>query len=183
MRLAVAALAGLTAYVLRRAERDYSARGSLSGATSLLGWAAYGLHWTTFAAALRGERVLRAPRRPALLAGGGLAVVGALLLAAGMRVFRSFGQLSGTSNEGLVTDGVFRYSRNPQNVGAGLLLAGAAMAARRPAALLLALGFWPAFLLYARTEEKHLARVYGDQYRSYRERTPRLIGRPGSGRA
>ena len=178
MRWSLAALGAVTAAVLPATDRDYRRDGRLTTSTATLGWAAYLLHWGNVAAALPGPAALPVPVAPARAAGGVLVVGGAALAAAGTTGFPSLSQFSGTANQELVTSGIYRYSRNPQNVGAGLLLAGAALARRRPLGLAVALAFWPPFLAYARIEERHLERVYGDEYRRYRDRTPRLLGRP-----
>jgi protein-S-isoprenylcysteine O-methyltransferase Ste14 len=180
MGIGLLALAALTAHVSRRAERDYRERGQLTTATSVAGWSAYALHGHLFRTSLRRGRPLPLPRLPAGIGGAGLAASGAGLYVAGVSAFDSFDQLSGRTNEGLVTEGAFRYSRNPQNVGAGLFLAGVALITRRGLALLLALAFWLAFLRYARVEEEHLERVYGEAYRRYRNGTPRLLGLPAT---
>lgn len=87
---------------------------------------------------------------------------------------RSFGQEIGC----LRTDGLYRYSRNPQLAGGFLFIAGYTM-------------LWPSWTgaawaslwlviaqLMVRTEEEHLRRVFGDAYREYCARTPRYLGWP-----
>lgn len=87
---------------------------------------------------------------------------------------RSFGQEVGS----LRTDGLYRYSRNPQLVGGFLFIAGYVM-------------LWPSWQgaawaslwlvsaqLMVRAEEEHLRRVFGDAYRAYCARTPRWFGLP-----
>lgn len=178
--LAVAGIlaVGATAIATRRADHDYRRHGRLTRPTAALAWAAYCAHAATFAAALGHERRLPLASTPARLAGGALAATGTGLYLASMRRFPSFAQFSGRSNEQLVTEGIHRYSRNPQNVGYGLVLAGAALAARRPAAVAAAVAFWPLFAIYTRVEERHLARTYGAAYERYRASTPRYLGRP-----
>jgi protein-S-isoprenylcysteine O-methyltransferase Ste14 len=78
----------------------------------------------------------------------------------------------------LITGGAFQVSRNPQNVGIGAAMAGAAVLGDSWLALLTAAGFWLLFYAYVRFEEEHLGRVFGERYESYRRRTPRFLGRP-----
>lgn len=88
--------------------------------------------------------------------------------------WRSFGHQVGR----LRTNGLYKYSRNPQLVGGFILIIGYAM-------------LWPSWkgLLWAslwliithwmvRGEEEHLENVFGDEYRNYSDRTPRYIGLP-----
>jgi protein-S-isoprenylcysteine O-methyltransferase Ste14 len=73
---------------------------------------------------------------------------------------------------------VYRWSRNPQNVGWGVALVGIALCGGSGAALLLTSVFWIAFRAYIPIEESLLERVYGDEWRRYREIAPRFFGRP-----
>lgn len=77
---------------------------------------------------------------------------------------------------GLVTVGVFRYSRNPTYLGMLLVLVGWSVALSNPIALLLA----GLFVLYMnrfqiRPEERALAAGFGCAYREYAERVRRWI--------
>lgn len=178
-RAAVAVLALLVPLLLRRARRDYEERGELTKSTSAIGWAGYLIHGAAVAhAAVRSVWRLPLPARAARSLGGVLVVAGAAIFAAGVSAFRSFAQMSGTSNKGLVTGGIYRYSRNPQNVGGGLVLFGMAIAGLSGFALLLVAAFALAFRLYLRSEEEHMRRLYGTEWQRYAARAPRVLGRP-----
>ncbi len=78
--------------------------------------------------------------------------------------------------EKLVTDGLFRYTRNPMYLGLTIFLAGAwiMLGALSPAAVV------PAFLLivdrwYILYEEQRLRVVFGKTYEAYQAKTPRWI--------
>jgi protein-S-isoprenylcysteine O-methyltransferase Ste14 len=76
----------------------------------------------------------------------------------------------------LVTDGPYRFTRNPMYVGMAGLYAGAAVAA----GVLWALAFLPAVLLamdrlVIPREERHLAATFGDDYERYRRRVRRWL--------
>jgi protein-S-isoprenylcysteine O-methyltransferase Ste14 len=74
----------------------------------------------------------------------------------------------------LVTDGIFRYTRNPAYVGATAIFVGIAMYARSLPALV-ALPVVLALLdrLVVTPEERYLERRFGATYRSYCEAVPR----------
>lgn len=119
--------------------------------------------------------------RPSDLTGGILVLSGLWFYAAGVRRFRSLGQLSGLEEGELVTGGVYRYSRNPQIVGWGLTLLGAALAGRSAKALMLVVAYFLAHRLYFPLEERQLERAFGEEYRHYRKRVPRFLGLPKNG--
>ncbi len=79
------------------------------------------------------------------------------------------------ADEGLVTKGLYRYSRNPQYVASILGFFGTGLAhGGMHAAILCAL----AILVYGimpYTEEPWLQRAYGDVYLAYKQRTPRFL--------
>lgn len=77
---------------------------------------------------------------------------------------------------GLVTDGIYAYSRNPQylaSVAAGL---GLALTMNSPLALALAVGLLGLYALFALSEEEWLHAQYGRAYADYVRRVPRFIG-------
>ncbi|RLM67003.1 isoprenylcysteine carboxylmethyltransferase family protein [Halorubrum sp. Atlit-8R] len=76
----------------------------------------------------------------------------------------------------LRTDGVYRYTRNPQNVGYVLLFAAYAVLANSPLAGALAVATAAFSVLQVLAEESWLREVYGDAYDEYCERVPRFVG-------
>lgn len=173
MKFAIVALGPLTAWVIRRARRDYESRGRLSTEVSTVGWILYIAHLlTTLGAAWRSTQSLPLRGKPSMFLGGSLAIFGSLFFAASVREFRSFGQMSGTETRNLVTSGPYRYSRNPQIVGWTLALFGASIVGRSSKALLLTVAFLLIHRLYFVAEEQHLERTFGEEYRRYRSKTP-----------
>ena len=79
----------------------------------------------------------------------------------------------------LKTDGFYRWSRNPQYVADMGILAGWAVLSSSPLAWIIAIGGAIAFALASLAEEPLLERVYGDNCRRYRARTPRFLSVPG----
>lgn len=84
--------------------------------------------------------------------------------------------VSGRPTSSLVTDGPFRYSRNPGYLGAAMIYAGVASLANA----LWAFTFLPVTLLTVQHtaiegEERYLEREFGEEYRRYRARVRRWI--------
>jgi len=76
----------------------------------------------------------------------------------------------------LVTSGFFRFSRNPMYLGFALLLLGAALTTGSACALAAPLVFIAISQgIYIPFEERAMARVFGDDYRSYRQRVRRWL--------
>lgn len=178
----LASLSALATWVLRKVGQDYERKGRLSRGPSALVWVLYLTHaGLTVSASLRPSRPLPVARKTATALGASAAVSGMALSAAAIWEFRSFRQMSALKTGQLVKSGPYRYSRNPQVVGWGLALLGAALAGRSAKALML-VGFYVlVHRLHAPTEELHLERTFGEEYRRYRTQTPRFLKLPGCG--
>lgn len=103
-----------------------------------------------------------------------LATAGLLIIVFSMPFLgrRSFGREVGS----LRTNGLYRYSRNPQLAGGFFLMIGYAMLWPSWTGGLWA-GMWLLIThLMVRCEETHLENVFGDKYRDYCARTPRYVG-------
>jgi protein-S-isoprenylcysteine O-methyltransferase Ste14 len=110
--------------------------------------------------------------------GGGLILIGAAIMAAGIRNF-SHADTPVPSNRpvrALVTTGIHGWSRNPIYVGMFLLYAGIGIAACSPWVLILALPL-VIILRYGvvAREETYLERRFGDAYRDYKARVRRWL--------
>lgn len=175
-RLALTTLAGSTACLLRKAERDSETLGRLSPRAAATGWALYLAHAAlTLAASRRPSRPLPVNEPLAVVSGGALALFGSWLFAMGVREFRSFEQMSGLKKGRIVTSGPYRFSRNPQIVGWGGALLGVALAGRSLKTLLLVAAFFFVHRLHFGSEERHLERTFGEEYRRYKVEVPRLF--------
>lgn len=74
----------------------------------------------------------------------------------------------------LVTEGLFRYSRNPMYIGFLLLLIGVAALFKTPWMFLAPLAFWlTAHFFFVPKEESHLEQLFGDAYHDYTQRVRR----------
>lgn len=79
------------------------------------------------------------------------------------------------SDGGLVTSGLYRYSRNPQYVASILGFLGMALAANSMAVTLLCALAIGVYLLLPLAEEPWLEHIYGSSYTLYRQTTPRFV--------
>ena len=79
------------------------------------------------------------------------------------------------ADEGLVTKGLYRYSRNPQYVASILGFFGTALANGEIHAVILCGLAILVYVIMPYTEEPWLQRAYGDVYLAYKERTPRFL--------
>lgn len=112
------------------------------------------------------------------IAGLGLGAAGLLLMIWAVITLRRAGTtvMPNAAAARLVTDGPFRYRRNPIYLADMLILLGIAELMRNVWLVLLTPVFgllvtWLAIL----PEEQHLEARFGDAYRAYKERTRRLI--------
>jgi protein-S-isoprenylcysteine O-methyltransferase Ste14 len=141
-------------------------------------------------AALRyGARADR-PLVPAA-AGAVAAIAGLVLTAAGMglaawakvRLGRWFSGTFGVKpGHELVTDGAYGVTRHPIYTGLGAAVAGSALVWDSALTLALAAAFAAAFWRHAVVEERLFVQHFGEAYRRYQRRVPRLVPlaiRPG----
>lgn len=174
---ALSLLVWATAHALGRVRRDYKERGTLTAHTVAEVWVIYVAHavLTLWASALR-LLPIKVPRAVRFLAGGGLTLAGLLMMEKGIREFRSFQRMSGMRVDQLVTSGIYRYTRNPQNVGWAIASAGISILGRSGAAAIATVAFWLGFRSYVPTEESYLRKIFGEEYQRYASRTPRYLG-------
>jgi protein-S-isoprenylcysteine O-methyltransferase Ste14 len=180
LTLALIVIVAIGAWTLTRGRNEQQHDGHRSLLTACGVWAVYLLHTaaTIAAAVWVDDGSWPTPPVAAWIVGGVLIAFGVGLCAWGMASFRSFSRISGTETDQLVTGGAYRFSRNPQNTGWGIMLVGIAIAGHSTAALLLAAGFWLVFIYYLRHEERFLRRAFADSYIQYCQRAPRFFGRP-----
>ncbi len=111
--------------------------------------------------------------------GGCLLVLGGVVISAvARRQFDRIGSNVHTFREPgqLVTDGLFRLTRNPMYLGFASIALGVARWIQSLSALLLALAFFVLTdLWYVRFEERAMCSKYGEAYRSYQRRVRRRL--------
>ena len=120
------------------------------------------------------------PRLDPVLAG-----VGLLLVLLGMALRIAAGRALGTwwslrveiqPNHTLVQTGPYRYVRHPAYLGMLIVCLGLPIAFQSVwATVVMALAVWPAVGYRVQVEDALLERHFGDEYREYARRTPRLI--------
>jgi protein-S-isoprenylcysteine O-methyltransferase Ste14 len=107
---------------------------------------------------------------------GGAAIVGGV--AAAQRAVRALSLHATRGLEGeLVTDGPYRYSRNPQYVAYIAVVIGYAVLCNSGLSLVAAGPATVAFLLGPFAEEAWLRERLGDRFEAYVSRVPRFLGR------
>ena len=107
--------------------------------------------------------------------GGGLLLLGAAVHLIARFQFRSFRMAWGLENKRLITSGIYRLVRHPQNLGWGLLLTGAGVLGRSGVALALTGAYVVTCIIWLPVEEAALKRRFGSAYNRYRAETPALI--------
>ena len=165
--------------VLRRGHDEWRDGDSFSRTT---GWLIASLYLGIVAlfayAVLWHPWALDVPVALAAVVGSLLIVAGTLLALPGVAPFRSVRHLYGVERGELITTGIYRYSRNPQYVGIGLVLVGAAVAARSPLAMLVVAAYSLGVRAWLVIEERHLSAAFGAAYDRYRRQAPRFFGFP-----
>ena len=114
------------------------------------------------------------PERPLQFFGYGLMVVGLVLALIPLRRF-SPGMVVGLEQKRLVTSDIYQYSRNPQYTGYALFPIGYALTGQSLLAWLGVALFLVLMHLTVLVEEEHLERQFGEEYRRYKQRTPRYL--------
>lgn len=175
----VTVIVPLAAVSVWRVRREYHQRDTLTFPTAVLVWLLYLLQ-LALACYVSWESLWPLPiaRTFAIIFGASVLLCGLTMMIAAMVEFRSMQRVSGRQVDRLITTGIYQWSRHPQNVGWALAMVGIAMAGQSAAALLLAGLFCIMFLIYIPVEERYLERIFGDEYRRYRERTARVLGFP-----
>jgi protein-S-isoprenylcysteine O-methyltransferase Ste14 len=171
-------------YVLGRARAEWRHGDDLSTAT---GWLITSLYVLTLAllaiAVVWRPWPLDVPPAVAAIVGGVLVLGGTALALSAFVPFASVRQLYGVERAELITAGIYRYSRNPQYTGLGVVLLGAAVVARSGLALLVVAAYAVAVRVWLIVEEEHLSAAFGAEYDEDRRRTARFLGSAWSGKA
>ena len=108
---------------------------------------------------------------------GGIAllIVGQLHLGASWRI-----GIDEKAAPGLVSAGIYRFSRNPIFLALAIFVAGYTLLLPTPLSIALLAGTLIGIRVQVRAEETYLLKSYGDRYREYARRTGRFL--PGMGK-
>jgi protein-S-isoprenylcysteine O-methyltransferase Ste14 len=79
------------------------------------------------------------------------------------------------AQDGLVTSGIYQWTRNPQNAMLIVVYGALALAANSHRAALLCAAMMTVYALMVLAEEPWLEGIYGDAYRAYRREVPRFF--------
>ena len=174
--LLVCALPGL--WVLSKAPGELNQRGRLSTTTFIATFIGLvGLAAAIMFASFVGAWPLAMSQAVALAIGLPLSALGATIYALARLRFRSFRLTWGLASGRLVTDGIYRFSRNPQIIGSLLFWSGVGVVGRSAVALLLVLVLLVACLTWLPIEELFLKQKFGEAYERYCNSVPRFKGK------
>lgn len=132
-----------------------------------------GLNLLCFAAAIT-------DRTPCLGLPTWLRAIGFAVLTGSIAMFVYAFQVLGRDNsygaqEGLVTSGIYQWSRNPQNAMLVVVYGALALASDSAAAYVLCAGMMAVYTLMVLAEEPWLEAIYGEPYRRYCREVPRFF--------
>ncbi len=166
----------LALWASARARRELLGQHAISRATFGAAVFAYASLWSAvLLAALWKAWSLPIPTPASRVIGGAIAILGITLHLAGRSKFQSVGTAWGLSMPSLITTGIYRYIRHPQNLGLGLLMSSAAILGRSGVALALVLIYAATCVLWLRVEELVLEKRFGSDYYEYRKTTGAVL--------
>jgi len=180
MGILTAIWAILAIYVFGQVKKTYTKNGTFSNKLLNFWFTMWGVFFSALAlSALYSMWQIPINKIFSLIAGAILFALGIILLAVGMIEFRSLRRSCGQDTSKLITDGIYKWSRNPQFIGCLLYLIGISLAGRSIFAFILTAAasitiYW--YTVYL--AEPYLERLYGEEYRQYKKRAARWFGIP-----
>jgi protein-S-isoprenylcysteine O-methyltransferase Ste14 len=168
-----------TYYVFRKViKQDYKKRMRLSMISYLLEILVFGIHANLIYAALQ-TKFPNFPPFPhdklKLIISGTLFVSGAFILLFSWFKLGTRPSL-GIDKNNLITGGLYQYSRNPQLVGYGFMLAAVTVAFMNWMVLIWFLLYMVICVFMIQSEEEFLTKKYKEDYKKYRNTVSRVIG-------
>lgn len=158
--------------------RQYRLLGKLNWFGTLMHIAVYAIHAMFCGMLAWGNLYAAPPMGSAAGLGVALMIIGFSGTIIAMDLLRAFSRWLGIYTPGLKTDGLYRWSRNPQFITYGLLLLGFFINWWNSLAWLGIFSYIGLVFAIVRIEEEHLERVYGADYVEYCARVPRFFGLP-----
>ena len=186
-------LIAISAMVLHKVRRDYAEQGKLTKLSSFLQVIVFVLHAQLFTCSYWDLSLVRADEYlsvsywlknapefsssfTSLIFGSCLAVTGILILGLGFKGFESFARIDGQRVDKLISEGIYRFTRNPQIIGYGLIVLSVPFIWNSLLASIAALVYWVGTRKMVMIEEEHLHRIFNQEYGEYCKRTPRYFG-------
>jgi len=175
LELITALLLLLAAFITFRVfvRRDYRKKGRLTPFSSFLQLLLFFLHAMSSYVYLGSAQVGKDSPffvLAILLMAAGLVLTGIAMANLGV------GDVIGVKVAGLKTSGFYRYTRNPQIIICSLFYIGCAILWPSWTGLFWLGLLWVMLHMMVLTEEEHLRRKFGEEYRRYCEKTPRYFG-------
>lgn len=167
-----------TVICLLMVHRDYRKGELLSRGTIFVVWLTY-LYELALLIYWAGKRAWLFRLPFPLLIGSLLVCTGVIVIMISVWNFRSFDRMSGRQTDLLVTEGIYRFSRNPQNTGWVICSFGICYMGSSGLGVSLSILFARGLHVYiVYMEEPHLIGLYGNEYKNYMASTPRYLGIP-----
>lgn len=168
--------------VLHRIERDYANYGLLRDLTAMLQLSVFILHLLFVLLSFKSPDwpFSWPPLSPAYwawIAGLILMISGGFILSSACKTFGTIDRVLGRRVTVLKKEGLYRWSRNPQVVGYGMILLGIAFAWFTDYTLIAVILYAPVAHRLVLIEEAHLSRIFKEKYSQYQEETARYFGR------
>ncbi|MBW1851033.1 MAG: hypothetical protein JRJ15_06310 [Deltaproteobacteria bacterium] len=179
--------------VFQKVRRDYTEQGKLTKLSSFLQIIVFVLHAQLFTCSYWDLSLVRADEYlsvsywlknapefsssfTSLIFGSCLAVTGILILGLGFKGLESFARADGQRVDKLISESIYRFTRNPQIIGYGLIVLSVPFIWNSLLALIAALVYWVGTRMMVMAEEEHLHRIFDQEYGEYCKRTPRYFG-------
>lgn len=183
----------ISVMVFHKVRRDYAEQGKLTKLSSFLQVMVFVLHAQLFTCSYWDLSLIRADEYlsvsywlknapefsssfTSLIFGSCLAVTGTLILGLGFKKFKSFARVDGQKVDQLISEGIYRFTRNPQIIGYGLIVLSVPFIWNSLFASIVTLVYWVGIKKMIMVEEEHLHRVFDQEYGEYCKRTPRYFG-------
>jgi len=100
---------------------------------------------------------------------------GMIILISGIVVFSSFKRMLGKNVNELKTKGIYKYTRNPQYIGYGLIIISLVLLWPSVYAVKSIIIYFAIVHIIVKIEEKHLKDIFGNEYIAYCKKIPRYF--------
>lgn len=175
------ALIIIAIFIFRKVAEDYKEKGRLSILSTVLEFVIFFLHGMSSYIFLDSDINKINLGNPLPLLGLFLMIFGLIFTIVSMAGL-GFKKSCGQTVDSLAILGFYKYSRNPQIVFYGFVIIGYALLWPSWSGIIWIVLYFIIAHIMVKTEEIHLLRVHGKEYRRYCEQTPRYINFPKKNR-